>query len=86
MSQPRRSRYRSPCACKACRFENYIDWIGPAFLITLVSLPAASAPADLSMDGLPVGLQIVAPHFEEPPILSVARLVHRQSGVGWPPV
>jgi amidase len=67
------------------KFENYIDWIAPAFLITLVSLPAASAPAGLSQDGLPIGMQIVAPRFEEPLILSIAGLIHRQSGVGWPP-
>ncbi len=66
-------------------FDNYIDWIAPAYLITLVSLPAATAPAGLSADGLPVGMQIVAPRFEEPLILSVARLIHRASGVGWPP-
>ena len=47
-------------------FENYIDWIAPAYLITLVSLPAATAPAGLSRDGLPIGMQIVAPRFEEP--------------------
>jgi amidase len=64
---------------------NYIDWIAPTFLITLVSLPAANTPAGLSGDGLPVGLQIVAPRFEEPLILSVAGIVQRQSGVGWPP-
>ena len=51
------------------KFENYIDWIAPAYLITLVSLPAATAPAGLSQDGLPVGMQIVAPRFEEPLIL-----------------
>jgi amidase len=67
------------------KFENYIDWIAPAFLITLVSLPAASAPAGLARDGLPVGMQIVAPRFEEPRILSLASLIQRQSGVGWPP-
>jgi amidase len=67
-------------------FENYIDWIAPAYLITLVSLPAATAPAGLSQDGLPVGMQIVAPRFEEPLILRVARLIHRASGVGWPPI
>ena len=67
------------------KFENYIDWIAPAFLITLVSLPAASAPAGLARDGLPVGIQIVAPRFEEPRILSLASLIQRQSGVGWPP-
>jgi amidase len=67
------------------KFENYIDWIAPAFLITLVSLPAATAPAGMSQDGLPVGLQIVAPRFEEPAILSLAGIIHRQSKVGWPP-
>jgi amidase len=68
------------------KLENYIDWIAPAFLITLVSLPAASAPAGLTRGGLPVGMQIVAPRFEEPKILSLASVIHRQSGVGWPPV
>src|ERR1700751_4081253 len=48
------------------KFDNYIDWIAPAFLITLVSLPAGSVAAGLTHDGLPVGLQIVAPRFEEP--------------------
>jgi amidase len=68
------------------KFDNYIDWIAPAYLITLVSLPAASAPAGLSQDGLPVGMQIVAPRFEEPLILSVARVIHAASGVGRPPL
>ena len=66
-------------------FENYIDWIAPAYLITLVSLPAATAPAGLSHDGLPIGMQIVAPRFEEPLILRVARLIHQASNVGRPP-
>jgi amidase len=66
--------------------ENYIDWMAPAFLITLVSLPAATAPAGLTRDQLPVGMQVVAPRFEEPLILSIARLIHRASGVGWPPM
>jgi amidase len=65
--------------------QNYIDWIAPAYLITLVSLPAATTPAGLTREGLPVGMQIVAPRFAEPLILSVARLIHQASGVGWPP-
>jgi Asp-tRNA(Asn)/Glu-tRNA(Gln) amidotransferase A subunit family amidase len=51
-----------------------------------VSLPAATAPAALSQAGLPVGMQIVAPRFEEPLILRVARHIHRESGVGRPPI
>ena len=67
-------------------FDNYIDWIAPAYLITLVSLPAATAPAGLSQDGLPIGIQIVAPRFEEPLILRIARLIHEASKVGRPPM
>ena len=67
-------------------FDNYIDWIAPAYLITLVSLPAATAPAGLSQDGLPIGMQIVAPRFEEPLILRIARLIHEASKVGRPPM
>jgi amidase len=68
------------------KFQNYIDWIAVAYLITLMSLPAATAPAGLSKAKLPVGMQIVAPRFEEPLILSVARVIHRASGVGRPPI
>jgi amidase len=67
------------------KLESYIDWIAPTFLITLVSLPAGSVPAGLTRDGLPVGLQIVAPRFEEPAILSLAKLVAQQNPIGWPP-
>src|SRR5262249_37761489 len=55
-------------------FDNYIDWIAPAFLITLVSLPACSVPAGKTNNGLPVGLQVIAPRFQEPRILSIAKL------------
>ena len=66
--------------------DDYTDWFASNYIVTLVSLPAASAPAGLSQDGLPVGMQIVAPRFEEPLILRVARLIHQASGVGWPPI
>jgi amidase len=67
------------------KLDNYIDWIAPAFLITLVSLPAGSVPAGRTRAGLPVGLQIVAPRFEEPLILSIAKLIERANPIGWPP-
>jgi amidase len=67
------------------KFENYVDWIAPAFLITLVSLPAGSVPAGKTGDGLPVGLQIVAPRFHDPRILALAKLVQHAHPIGWPP-
>ena len=36
-----------------------------------MSLPGGSVPAGKTGDGLPVGIQIVGPRFEEPLILSV---------------
>jgi amidase len=67
-------------------FDNYVDWIAPAFLITLVSLPAGSVPAGMTGDGLPVGLQIVAPRFEEPTILAIAKLIQETNPIGLPPI
>jgi amidase len=67
------------------KFENYVDWIAPAFLITLMSLPAGSVPAGKTADGLPVGLQIVGPRFEEPRILSLGKVIQDTNPIGWPP-
>jgi amidase len=75
-----------PTELNGKKFENYIDWIAPAFLITLVSLPAGSVPAGLTRDGLPVGMQVVTPRFGEPLILGVAKLIQRTSRVSWPPI
>src|SRR5262249_2532173 len=66
-----------PNAINGRKCDHYTAWIAPAFLITLVSLRAGSAPAGKTRDGLPVGLQIVAPRFEEPRILSLAKLVQQ---------
>lgn len=67
------------------RLDNYIDWIAPAFLVTLVGLPAGSAPAGLTAAGLPVGLQIIAPRLAEPCILTVAKLLQQLRPIGRPP-
>jgi Asp-tRNA(Asn)/Glu-tRNA(Gln) amidotransferase A subunit family amidase len=40
----------------------------------------------MTTDGLPVGLQIVASRFEEPKILSIAKLIQKLCPTGWPPV
>jgi aspartyl-tRNA(Asn)/glutamyl-tRNA(Gln) amidotransferase subunit A len=50
----------------------------------LLGLPALSMPCGLSTDGLPVGLQIVGPPFEEATILRVGAAME-DGGVGIPP-
>lgn len=67
------------------KLANYIDWIAPAFLVTMVGLPAGSVPAGKTKAGLPVGLQIVGRRFAEPEILALMRTVEQASVIGRPP-
>lgn len=67
------------------RLDNYIDWIAPAFLVTLVGFPAGSVPGGKTQSGLPVGLQIVGKRFSEPQILGLSKLVQAANPIGHPP-
>jgi amidase len=75
-----------PTEINGKKLENYTDWIAGSFLITLMSLPGGSVPAGLTADRLPVGMQIVGARFEEPRILSLAKLIQQMHPIGWPPI
>jgi amidase len=68
------------------KLTHYIDWIAPAFLITMLGLPAGSAPAGLTAQRLPAGLQIIAPRLAEPRIRQVAKLLQTLRPIGHPPI
>ena len=51
---------------------DYLDWMRSAYLITVTGCPAIAVPAGLTPDGLPVGVQIVAPHGADRRLLEVA--------------
>jgi amidase len=74
-----------PTEINGKKLDNYTDWIAGSFLITLMSLPGGSVPAGMTSDGLPVGIQIVGPRFEEPLILSAMKIVQQIHPIGWPP-
>ncbi|MFQ5558009.1 MAG: amidase family protein, partial [Acidimicrobiales bacterium] len=44
--------------------------------------PAVSIPVGLASDGLPVGLQVLAPHHREDLLLDIALVWERERG--WP--
>jgi amidase len=52
--------------------ETYLDWMRSAYFITVTGCPAISVPAGHTADGLPVGIQIVAPHGGERRLLEIA--------------
>lgn len=62
------------------RPEPTTDQLFWAGLSGMVYLPSTVAPAGFTRDGLPVGIQIVAPHLEDRTSLQLARLIEREFG------
>jgi amidase len=50
----------------------YLDWMRASYLITVTGCPAISVPFGRTSTGLPVGIQLVAPHGADRFLLEVA--------------
>jgi amidase len=61
-----------PTSINGRPMDTYLDWMRSAYLITATGCPAISVPAGTTPSGLPVGLQIVAPHGADRLLLEVA--------------
>ena len=57
--------------------DPHMEWL-PMWPLNLTGQPAASVPAGLSDDGLPIGAQLVGPRFGEEEILAVSAAVERR--------
>ena len=57
--------------------ETYLDWYALTYSISLTACPAISVPVGFTHDGLPLGLQIIAPPLEEARLLWAASQVER---------
>ena len=66
--------------------ETYIDWVAPAFVLSLTGLPVASVPAGLDENGLPAALQIVGQPRGEEGALVAAKGVQEVRPMTWPEV
>ena len=70
---PVQNRYVAECAGK--KFDNYVQWLGIVYAITLACCPALSLPCGFTDLGLPVGLQIIGPPRGEAEILAGAKVL-----------
>jgi amidase len=52
--------------------ENYIQWVLLTYAFTVVGAPAISIPCGVTVDGLPVGMQIAGRWHDEPTVLGAA--------------
>lgn len=68
---PVENRYVAECDGK--KFDNYVEWLGIVYAITLVCCPALSLPCGFTASGLPVGLQMVAKPRAEAQLLAGAK-------------
>lgn len=62
-------------SCNGVRFDNYVGWLAIVYAITLIGAPAISIPAGFTTEGLPVGLQVVAPPRAEDRMFAGAKLI-----------
>jgi amidase len=76
---PIENRYVAECAGK--KFDNYVEWLGIVYAITLACCPALSLPCGFTASGLPVGLQMVAAPRGEAPLLAGAKALEDILGV-----
>lgn len=68
------------------KVDRHLGWSPFSWPINLAGLPAATVPCGCDREGLPIGLQIVAPWLEEETILSVAAAFEqaRPWATAWP--
>jgi amidase len=76
---PVENRYVAECAGK--KFDNYVEWLGIVYAITLVCCPALSLPCGFTASGLPVGLQMVAAPRGEAQLLAGAKVLEEVLGL-----
>jgi amidase len=76
---PIENRYVAECDGK--KFDNYVQWLGIVYAITLACCPALSLPCGFTASGLPVGLQMVAPPRGEAQLLAGAKVLEDILGV-----
>jgi amidase len=76
---PIENRYVSECDGK--KFDNYVEWLGIVYAITLACCPALSLPCGFTKSGLPIGLQMVARPRGEAELLAGAKVLEDILGV-----
>jgi len=64
-----------PTAINGRPMETYLDWMRACYVITVTGCPAISVPFGTTPDGLPVGIQVVAPHGADRFLLEVAAAI-----------
>jgi amidase len=63
------------------RFENYVEALRITSALTLTACPVIAIPCGFTAAGLPVGIQLAAPHHGEAALLRAAAAIEAVLGV-----
>src|SRR5437868_7959631 len=70
---PIENRYVAECAGK--KFNNYVEWLGIVYAITLACCPALSLPCGFTSKGPPVGVQVVGAPRADAQVIAGAKVL-----------
>ncbi|MFT4287492.1 amidase [Nocardioides sp.] len=70
-----------PTAINGRPMDTYLDWMRSAYFITVTGCPALAIPAGHTAAGLPVGVQLVAPHGADRRLLEIGAAF--EAARGW---
>jgi len=73
---------RYPSEVAGVTMPDYLGWMRSVCVVSAMDVPAISVPAGFSAEGLPVGVQIVAPHGGDALLLRAARALEELIGAG----
>ena len=62
-------------------FENYVDWLKIASVVTMTSCPSLVMPAGFTADGRPVGVQLIGRPRGEAALLGAGAVLEELLGL-----
>jgi len=71
-----------PTEINGVHLTNYIDWMKSCWYISATGNPAASVPAGFTLEGLPVGLQIVGRDKQDFSVLQLSHAFEQATNFG----
>jgi amidase len=63
------------------KMDTYIDWLKSCYYISVIGLPAISVPCGFTLEGLPIGVQIVGRHQDDLGVLQLAYAFEQSTGL-----
>lgn len=69
-----------PTSIAGVAMDNYLAWMKAAYFVSVTECPATAVPVGFSSEGLPIGVQVVAPPRDDLRALAVAHCLEQTTG------